>query len=285
MNLLTLKEVDKEWMLEVIDKAIEIKKNPSKYYDLLKNKTLAMLFQKTSTRTRVSFEAGMTQLGGHAIFLDFTTTQLHKASLKDEIRCIARYADIIMARVYGQKIIEEIASYSRVPVINGLSDQHHPCQIMADLMTIYEREGKFKSVRLGYIGDGNNICNSLIIGCKKVGLNLQIACPKGYEPSEKFPVVHAPKKIIQNVDYLYTDTWISMGQEKEKEKRIKAFRGFQLNKKLLGTSKAKIMHCLPAYDFEITREIVESKNSIIFDQAENRLHVQKAILLKLLNKI
>lgn len=286
-DLLTLNDLNKKELLDIIDNAIKLKKNKEKYYDILKNKNLAMLFQKPSTRTRVSFEAAMTQLGGHAIFLDWRTTQLAKASLEDEIKCISRYVDIIMARVFGHDIIETIAKASSVPVINGLSDSHHPCQIIADLMTIKEKFGKFEGLKLAYIGDGNNVCNSLILGCLKIGMEIIVSTPRNYEPAIiKKILTHNPYEAVKGADIVYTDTWVSMGQEKETKKRLKIFKPYQLNKNLLKNSKAKIMHCLPAYrGYEITDEILDSKQSIVFEQAENRLHAQKAVILKLLSKL
>lgn len=285
-DLLSLNDLKKEELLEIIDKAIEIKKNPSKYSNLLSNKTLAMLFQKTSTRTRLSFEVGMAQLGGHAIFLDWQTTNLKLGSLKDEINCIARYCDLIMARVFAHKDIEDIAKYSDIPVINGLSDDFHPCQAVADLMTIKEKFGKLKGIKLCFVGDGNNVCNSLVQAAEMTGMIMTAATPKGHEPKIKknATVTNDPKQASKDADVIYTDTWVSMGQEKEKEKRINNLKAFQVDKKLLGN--ALFMHCLPAHrGYEVTDEVIDSKQSIVYDQAENRLHAQKAIILKLLNKI
>lgn len=285
MDLLTLKDWKKEDIIYIIDKAIHIKKNPKKYSDLLKGKTLAMLFEKKSTRTRISFEVGMAQLGGHALFIDWETTQLGKANLKDEIKCIDRYVDIIMARVYKHEDIELMAKTAGKPVINALSDKYHPCQILADLMTLKEKFGKLNGLKLAYIGDGNNVCNSLIVGCKKAGIKINVAAPKGYEPLEKPDLLTDDvKEAAKDVDVIYTDTWISMGQEEEKKKRLKVFPPYQVNKKVLG--KALFMHCLPAYrSYEVTDEVIDSKQSIVFDQAENRLHAQKAVILKLMGKI
>jgi len=285
MDLLTLKDWIKEDILNIIEEAILIKEDPEKYYNVLKGKTLAMLFEKKSTRTRISFEVGMTQLGGHAIFLDWNTTQLGKADLKDEIKCIDRYADIILARVYKQEDVEKMAKYAQKPVINALSDKYHPCQILADLVTIKEKFKKLEGLKLAYIGDGNNVCNSLIIGCKKLGIKIAVATPKGYEPLEKSDLLtNNPKEAAKEADVIYTDTWISMGQEKEAKKRKKIFPPYQITKQLLG--KALFMHCLPAYrGYEVTDEVIDSKQSIVFDQAENRLHAQKAIILKLMGKI
>ena len=279
MNLLTLKDWKKEQILEVIKDALLIKEDPDTYGKIMKGKTLAMLFEKTSTRTRISFEAGMAQLGGHALFLDWKTTQLGKANLKDEIKCIGRYVDIIMARVYKQEAVEIMAKNAGKPVINALSDEYHPCQILADLLTIKEKFGKLKGLKLAYVGDGNNVCNSLIVGCKKVGITVNVVCPKGYEPLEKPDLLTTDvNTAVENVDVVYTDTWVSMGQEKEKEKRLKVFKPYQVNKGVLG--KALFMHCLPAYrGYEVTDDVLDSKQSIVFDQAENRMHAQKAVIL------
>jgi ornithine carbamoyltransferase len=284
MHLLNLKSLNKKQIEKIIDLGIKLKKAPEKYYDSLKNKVLVMLFEKTSTRTRTSFEAGMAQLGGHAIYLDWQTTQLKKASLKDETKCIARYADIITARVYKHETIKEMADNSVKPVINALCDKYHPCQILADLMTIKEKKGKLQGLKLAYIGDGNNVCNSLIIGCKKVGIKISVATPHNYEPLEKPDLLtQDSKEAAEGADVIYTDTWISMGQEEESKKRLKVFPPYQVNKKLLG--KALFMHCLPAYrGYEVTDEVLDSKQSIVFDQAENRMHAQKALMLVLLGK-
>jgi len=292
MHLLNLKELTKKQIEEIIDLGIEIKKNPEKYYSSLKNKVLVMLFEKTSTRTRLSFEAGMTQLGGHAIYLDWKSTNLKKAALKDETKCIARYADIIMARTYKDETIVEMAENSSKPVINGLSDKWHPCQILADLMTIKEKLGKLQGLKLAYVGDGNNVCNSLIIGCTKVGIKIAVATPKGYGPlnevikigGKNLELTNDPYKAVKDADVVYTDTWVSLGQEEETKERLKVLPPYQVNKKILG--KALFMHCLPAQrGYEVTDEVIDSKQSIVFDQAENRLHAQKAIMLKLLGKI
>jgi ornithine carbamoyltransferase len=285
MNLLALNDLSGKEIIDLIDDALLIKEDPDKYFNVLKGKTMAMLFEKTSTRTRISFEVGMAQLGGHALFLDWKSTQLGKANLKDEIQCIGRYVDLIMARVYDHKDIETMAKYGGKPVINALSDLYHPCQILADLMTIKEKLGKLKGMKLAYVGDGNNVCNSLIIGCKKVGMTINVACPKGYEPTEKPDMLTTDiEKAVKGVDVIYTDTWVSMGQEAEKKKRLKVFPPYQVNNKILG--KALFMHCLPAYrGYEVTDDVIDSKQSIVFDQAENRLHAQKAVILKLMGKI
>jgi len=284
MDLLTLKELTREQIDELLCLADEMKRVPENYYETLKGKILVMLFEKTSTRTRTSFEAGMVQLGGHAIYLDWKSTQLGKAKLGDEIKCIERYADIMMARVYTHESIQEIAGASSKPVINALCDKYHPCQILADLMTIREHYGKLEGLTLAYLGDGNNVCNTLIIGCKKMGMKINVAVPKGYEPLEKPDLLtNNPKEAVKGADVVYTDTWVSMGQEEEKEKRMKIFPPYQVTKELLG--KAIFMHCLPAYrGLEVTDEVIDSKQSVVFDEAENRMHAQKALLVKLLKE-
>lgn len=297
MHLLTLKEVSPQFIKNIIEEAIIIKENPEKYQDVLKNKTLAMLFQKTSTRTRCSFESAMTQLGGHAQYLDWRTTNFTLGDLRDEIKCLTRYVDIIMARVYCQEDLEAMVGVSRVPIINGLSDMYHPCQILGDLMTVKEKLGRLAGLKLTYIGDGNNVCNSLILGGGKVGMKISIACPQGYQPKKEIveegkrysqvEITTDLKKAIKNTNIIYTDTWVSMGEENETRERLKIFRPYQVNKKLMKlTPKALFMHCLPAHrGEEVTDEVIDSKQSIVYDQAENRLHIQKAIILKLLNKI
>lgn len=292
MNLLSLDEVDGSKIQWLIDQAINIKKKPENYHRSLSNMVLTMIFEKTSTRTRCSFETGMAQLGGHAMFLDWKVTQLGKALLKDEIRCIERYSDIIMARVFKQESLLEMARYISIPLINALSDKYHPCQILGDLQTIQEKKGRLKGLKLAYVGDGNNVCNTLIIGCSKVGVQIAVATPRGYEPLEsavkiggnKVTISDNPRLACKDADIIYTDTWVSMGFEEEKEKRMRDFKGFTVTKGLLG--KALFMHCLPAYrGIEVTDDVMDSKQSIIFDQAENRLHIQKSIILWLLNKI
>jgi len=294
MHFLTLKEFEKKDILDILKKAEKIKRHPKRFADLLEGKSLAMIFQKTSTRTRVSFEAAMTQLGGHAQYLDWGTTNFTLGSVEDEIKCISRYVDIIMARVYDQKDLELMAKNSNVPVINALSNMYHPCQAMGDLLTINEKEGKLKNIKLVYVGDGNNVCNSLIMGGTKVGMKISVASPLNYQPkkeildyAKKYGEVFLttdPKKAVKDADIVYTDTWVSMGDEKETKERLKVFQPFQVNENLLYGSKALIMHCLPAHrGQEITGGVLDSKKSIVFDQAENRLHVQKAIILKLLD--
>ena len=254
-----------------------------------------MLFQKTSTRTRMSFETAMTQLGGHAQYLDWRTTNLTLGSLKDEVKCMSRYADIIMARVYKHSDIQAIADASTVPVINGLCDIYHPCQALADLLTIKEKFRKLDGLKLAYIGDGNNVCNSLLIGCAKTNVEISVATPKGYEPLEEIinyakkvssnvSLFNDPKKAVQDANIVYTDTWVSMGMEEEKKKRLEDFKGFIVDSKLMDLSNnAYFMHCLPAHrGYEVSDEVIDSEKSIVFDQAGNRLFAQKSILLRCL---
>ena len=268
---------------------------------LLKGKTLAMIFEKPSTRTRVSFEVGMWQLGGYALYLSTTDLQLGRGeTIADTAQTLSRYVNGIMARVFAHQTILDLVKYSRVPVINGLSDFTHPCQGLADLFTIYEKKGRLRGLKLAYVGDGNNVAHSLLYGCSKVGMNITLACPKGYEPhpevvsgakeegkrsSCKVEVAKDPKEAVREADIIYTDVWASMGKEKEYEKRVKIFRPYQVNAKLIKEAKKDylFMHCLPAHrGEEVTDEVADSKNSIIFDQAENRLHTQKALLALIL---
>ena len=293
-HLLGLRDLSSQQIKKIIDFALKIKRNQKKYIHSLEGKTLAMLFQKTSTRTRVSFETAMTQLGGHAQYLDWRTTNFTLGDLRDEIKCLARYVDVIMARVYKHRDLEEMAEVSNVPIINGLSDLEHPCQILGDLLTIKEKKGNLKNLKVAFIGDGNNVCNSLIIGCSKMGIEINISTPTDYKP-DKFAVEIAkevkkihffsePKEAVKNVDVIYTDTWVSMGEEAEKEKRYKIFPFYQVNKKLIKLAPNSLfMHCLPAHrGDEVTDDVLDSEQSIVYDQAENRLHIQKAILLTLL---
>ncbi|MFX0069636.1 MAG: ornithine carbamoyltransferase [Candidatus Hermodarchaeota archaeon] len=297
-NLLTIKDLSKNEIISLLDSADDIKKNPEKYSESLKGKTIVLLFQKTSTRTRISFENGMYQLGGNVIYVDWITTNLHLGLLKDEIKCVASYVDLIMARVYEQKTLIEMEKASKIPIINGLSEMYHPCQILSDLMTIRETYGNFDDITVSWVGDGNNVCNSLIIGCIKLNIPIKVAAPALYKPhkeviewvkrennSDLLSLVEDPKKAVNEANIIYTDTFISMGQESETEKRLKAFKNYQVNKELLAYAKKKpyIMHCLPAHrGIEITNEVLDSKESIVFRQAENRIYLQKALMLELL---
>jgi len=264
---------------------------------LLKGKTLAMIFEKPSTRTRVSFEVGMWQLGGYALYLNAADLQLGRGeTIADTAQVLSRYVDGIMARVFAHQTILDLIKYSRVPVINGLSDLTHPCQGLADLFTVYEKKGRLSGLKLAYLGDGNNVAHSLLFGCSKVGMNITLACPKGYEPDPEVVskakegskksgcevrVTKDPKEAVKEADIVYTDVWASMGKEKEHEKMVRALKPYQVNGKLVKEAKEDyiFMHCLPAHrGEEVTDEVADSENSVIFDQAENRLHTEKAIL-------
>lgn len=266
-------------------------------HPLLKGKTLAMIFEKPSTRTRVSFEVGMWQLGGYALYLSANDLQLGRGeSIADTARTLSRYVDGIMARVFHHQTILELIKYSNVPVINGLSDFTHPCQGLADLFTIYEKKGGFSGLKLAYIGDVNNVAHSLIYGCSKMGINITLGCPNGYGPHPQviskakreakrngceIVVTDDPKEAVKDADIVYTDVWTSMGMEREHKERVKIFKPYQVNSNLVKWAKKDylFMHCLPAHrGEEVTDEVVDSKNSIVFDQAENRLHTQKALL-------
>ena len=270
-------------------------------YEPLRGKSLAMIFEKASTRTRVSFEVGMTQLGGHALFLSPNDTQVGRGeTIADTARVLSRYVDGIMYRAFRRESVRELAANATVPVINGLDDKEHPCQIISDLFTIQERKRSLSGLKLGYIGDGNNVCNSLLLGTAIVGMHMSAACPEGHEPDPallaearriakasgaRLGIERDPRAAAKDADFLYTDVWVSMGQEKEREERERAFKAYQINAKLLKAAKedALVMHCLPAHrGLEITDDVMDGPQSIVFDQAENRLHAQKAILARLL---
>ena len=264
----------------------------------LEGKTLAMVFEKPSTRTRVSFEAGMYQLGGHALFLNPQDTQLGRGeAIADTTRVLSRYVDGIMIRTFAQERVEEMARFASVPVINGLTDLLHPCQILSDVFTIWEKRGAYGGLKVAYVGDGNNIANSWINGALRLGFDLWLACPKGYEPdnailsraveesSSKIILTHDPQEAVEGAHVVNTDVWASMGQEGERGKRIKAFQDYQVNADLLQGAREDVlvMHCLPAHrGEEITDEVMDGPHAVVFDQAENRLHVQKAILTLLI---
>jgi len=298
-SLASLYDLENEEIDQILRKSERLKSQllRGEEHPLLKGKTLAMIFEKPSTRTRVSFEVGMWQLGGYALYLSAGDLQLGRGeTIADTAKTLSRYVNGIMARTFSHQTIIDLIKYSRVPVINGLSDFTHPCQGLADLFTIYEKKGRLSGLKLAYIGDGNNVAHSLLFGCSKVGMNITLACPKRYEPSPevvskakeegkrsgcKVEVTHDPKEAVQSADIVYTDVWASMGKEKEHEKRMKIFKPYQINLKLVKEAKEDylFMHCLPAHrGEEVTDEVADSKNSVIFDQAENRLHTQKALL-------
>lgn len=270
-------------------------------HPLLRGKTLGMIFSKSSTRTRVSFEVGMYQLGGYAIFLSSNDIQLGRGeTIHDTAKVLSHYIDGIMIRTFKHSDVLDLAKYGTIPVINGLTDLMHPCQILSDLFTIYEKKGKLKGLKLAYIGDGNNVANSLLQGCAITGMDISVASPRGYEcdgtiteqarhaakkSGSKVLLTEDPEEAIRDADVVYTDTWISMGQEAEKELRLKVFTPYRVNKKLFSLAKedAMFLHCLPAYrGYEVTEDVIDGPNSNVFEEAENRLHMQKAIMVALM---
>lgn len=288
---------------EILDLTQQIKEKPERFQNKLKNKILAMIFEKPSLRTRVTFEVAMLQLGGEAIYLSPVDIQLGKReSVYDVGKNLERWVDGIMIRTFGHQIIVDLAQACRIPVINALTDLLHPCQAMADFFTLKEKKGDLANLKLAYIGDGNNVCHSLLLAAAKAGSKMMVATPPGYEPSpdilkqaeedgqetgSHFQLTHNPLQAAEKADAIYTDAWASMGEEEEKEKRAKIFAPFQVNKKLMGKAKkdAVFMHCLPAHrGEEVTDEVIDSAQSVVYDQAENRLHVQKIIMLLLLRK-
>jgi len=297
-DLISIKDLKIKDIENIFALAYSIKKNQKKYSNSLKGKSVGLVFQKPSNRTRVSFEVGSWQLGAQCIYLGPQEIKLgRRESTKDVARTLSRYLDLIVARTFSHEDLMNLAKYATSPVINGLTDLLHPCQALADIYTIKEKKHKLKGITLAYIGDGNNVCHSLLYGCGKVGIGLNIATPSGYEPDykivknarsltkNKISVSNDPYVAIKDADVVYTDVWASMGQETEADLRKKVFRKYQINSQLLSKAKKNclFMHCLPAHrGEEVTDEVIDSKNSIVFDQAENRLHVQKAILIMLL---
>ena len=298
-HLLKMLDLSKEEILDILNLADQLKyenKNGIEHH-ILKGKTLGMIFQKASTRTRVSFETGMYQLGGQALFLSNRDLQIGRGEpVQDTARVLSRYLDGIMIRTFEQKEVEDLAKYGSIPVINGLTDFCHPCQVLADLMTIREFKGRFEGLKMCYIGDGNNMANSLIVGGLKVGMEVSIACPKDYQPAaevlefakgygDKFSMTDVPLEAAKDADVLFTDVWTSMGEEAETEKRKIAFKGYQINDDIMAVAKADAMvqHCLPAHrEEEITEKVFEAHANEIFEEAENRLHAQKAVMVKVM---
>ena len=296
-DFLTLDELSQNEIQQLIQLAIKLKKQlkSAKTKPLLKNKTLAMIFQKPSTRTRVSFETAMFQLGGHALHLTSNELQLSRGeSIEDTAKTLSRYVDVIMARVYDHKMLDLLAKNSSIPVINGLSNSFHPCQTLADLMTIQEKKKKLKNLKIAWIGDGNNVCNSLLHGCAKLGINISVATPKGFEPDRTvvakckkntdLEITNNPKDAVKNANVVMTDTFTSI--HTRDKKRIKKFLPkFQVNSALMKNAKkdAIFLHCLPAKrGFEVTSSVIDGPQSVVWDEAENRLHTQKALLVSLL---
>ena len=297
-HLLALWDFTKEELADYIEQAAVLKSESKagKRHQQLAGKTIGMVFEKPSTRTRVSFEAAMYGLGGQVIYLSGKDTQLARHEpLKDMARVMARYVDGLVVRTYGQMIVEELGRYSTVPVINALTDLHHPCQILSDIMTVTEEKGPIGQLKVAWIGDGNNMANSWIQAACKLGFSLTLACPKGYEPDPAIlqaaqseavlpiTVVEDPLAAVQDADVINTDVWASMGQEEETAQRLQVFQAYQVNNELLGKAKsdAIVLHCLPAHrGEEITDEVLEGPQCVAFDQAENKLHIHKAILLR-----
>lgn len=297
-HLLKMLDLTSEEIIDILNLADQLK------YELkhgiphphLKGKTLGMIFQKASTRTRVSFETGMYQLGGYPLFLSSNDLQIGRGEpVQDTARVLSRYLDGIMIRTFEQKEVEDLAEYGSISIINGLTDFCHPCQVLADLMTIREFKGSFDGLKMCFIGDGNNMANSLIVGCLKVGMAVSVACPDDYQPPKEildfaadydnFELTNSPVQAAKDADVLITDVWASMGQEGEAEKRKKAFAGYQINDELMAVAKpdAMVLHCLPAHrEEEITEKIFEAHANEIFEEAENRLHAQKAVMVKLM---
>lgn len=298
-HLLKMLDLSKEEILDILNLADQLKyenKNGIEHH-ILKGKTLGMIFQKSSTRTRVSFETGMYQLGGQALFLSNRDLQIGRGEpVQDTARVLSRYLDGIMIRTFEQKEVEDLAKYGSIPIINGLTDFCHPCQVLADLMTIREFKGRFEGLKMCYIGDGNNMANSLIVGGLKVGMEVSIACPKDYQPAaevlefakgygDKFSMTDVHLEAAKDADVLFTDVWTSMGEEAETEKRKIAFKGYQINDDIMAVAKADAMvqHCLPAHrEEEITEKVFEAHANEIFEEAENRLHAQKAVMVKVM---
>jgi len=301
-DLISLHDLTSQEIHHLFDLTAEIRKNKEKYLDHLKGKSIGLLFQKPSNRTRVSFEVGIWQLGGNCIYLGPEEINLgRRESTSDVAKTLSRYLDGIVARTHTHQDVIELGKQSNVPVINGLSDLTHPCQALADIFTIKEKFNNLSGLNLGFIGDGNNVCHSLLIGCAKVGINMAIATPEGYEPESdvvklaqdyakengaQIKLSHSPQEAVKGAHIIYADVWVSMGQEDESQKRLEKFNGYQINSDLVRMADPGhlFMHCLPAHrGQEVMEDIIDGPHSIVFDQAENRMHIQKAILTFLIN--
>ncbi|MBE0523323.1 MAG: ornithine carbamoyltransferase [Methanosarcinales archaeon] len=298
-NILSISDLSCDEINELLDMADDLKAKRAKgmVVEMLKSKSLAMVFEKSSTRTRLSFEVAMAELGGHALYLNYRDLQLGRGeTVGDTAQVMSRYVHAIMARVNSHKTLEEMVQYASVPVINGLSDIEHPCQLLADLQTIREYMGKFEGLKLAWIGDGNNVCNSAILAAAITGMEINVACPEGYEPDVDIvqkgrdmggnvKIVRRPEDAAENADVLYTDVWVSMGDDDERKQRLLDLKDYQINEELVNIAKddCMVLHCLPAHrGEEITSEVLTGPHSAILDEAENRLHAQKALLIKLL---
>ena len=299
-DLLKLLDYSKEEIIDIIKLGIELKNEVKQgiFTKHLENKAVGLIFEKSSTRTRVSFETGIFQLGGYPMFLSSNDLQLGRGEpVKDTARVLSRYLDGIMIRAFEHSKVEELAKYASVPVINGLTDDYHPCQILADLMTVFEHKKKFEGLKVGWVGDGNNVCNSFIVGSLKLGMDFTLACPEGYEPiaevlefakdKKGFKIVRDPKEAAKDADVMVTDVFASMGHEAEAAKRLKDFEGYMIDSELMKHAKddCMVQHCLPAHKGEeISEEVFEKHINEILDEAENRMHVQKAVMIKLINR-
>jgi ornithine carbamoyltransferase len=305
-DLISINDMTEKQIMSILKHTKSLKRQLKEglQHQFLKGKTLGMIFTKSSTRTRVSFEVGMYQLGGQAIFLSSNDIQLGRGeSIEDTAKVLSRYLDGIMIRTFDHQDVIDLAKYATIPVINGLTDLLHPCQILADLFTIYEVKENLKELKLAYIGDGNNVANSLLLGCSKTGVDITVATPKGFEcekeiidkadenskiSGSKVVITHDPIEAATDADIIYTDTWVSMGMEDEKENRIKTFMKYQVNKEMMSLAKkdSMFLHCLPAYrGYEVTDEIIDGENSYVLEEAENRLHIQKSVMVNLMGDI
>lgn len=293
-DFLTIQELTREEAMALIDRALQIKREGRRSTGLLSGRILGLIFDKASTRTRVSFEAAMFRLGGQTLFLSRAQTQMSRdEAVEDTARVLSRYLDVLAIRTYSQELVEKMAAWADIPVINALTDKYHPCQVLSDLTTVKEKRGHLDGLRVAWIGDGNNVAQSWINAAHLLGFELVLACPVGYHPlpevlgtgAENITVVEDPKEAARDADVINTDVWASMGQEDERAQRVADFQGFQVNGSLLSVAKQEVMvmHCLPAHrGEEITAEVLEGPNSVVFDQAENKLHLHQALLEKLL---
>lgn len=298
-DLISILDLNRTELFDLLAEANRLKKlrRSGTPHKVIKGKNLAMIFEKPSTRTRISFEVGMNELGGHSLFLDAQEMQIGRGEeIRDTARVLSRYVSAVMIRAYHHENVEEFARHATIPVINGLSDREHPCQILADIMTIQERFGKTDGLRVAWVGDGNNVCNSLVLSSALTGMEITVASPLGYHPKEdiverartaggKVKLVTRPEDAVRDADVVETDTWVSMGVEVERDLRMKAFQGYTLTPALIKHADpgAKVLHCLPAHrGQEITDEVIEGPQSVVWDEAENRLHTEKALLVRLL---
>jgi ornithine carbamoyltransferase len=302
-HLLSLKDYAREDIEEIFELAAQVKADPHAYGGVLQGKSLAMIFQKPSTRTRVSFEVGMFELGGHALYLGADQIQLQRGeTVADTAQVLSRYVDGIMARVFSHQDVLDLAKHGSVPVINGLSNLLHPCQALADYFTLRERRGSLEGLKIAYVGDGNNVCHELLFGAVKLGMAMSAGCPEGYQPNQLIvksavreaqklgapvpEVTDDPMAAVAGADVVYTDVWTSMGQEEEAEARVQAFQGFMVTPEMMAAAspEAVFMHCLPAHrGEEVAAEVIDGPQSVVFDEAENRLHVQKAVMMLLMS--